>query len=201
MSTSQKTWVLRRWLHCKFCSTLSNATNLYRRLNNPAYISVALMGLERVYSLHVLLWKAHCRMPCITECLPFFYFIPTIDVPTTPWSSVCYVPAWVIYSPKGTWLVSYIRHRSAYVTTVVSYSTKTADTSGIFSTWEGGGSGGTAVAQMVEALRYKPEGQGFDSRRGHCGLLSTQPLRRADNLGTFMCRLSINSGSLNFLEP
>jgi hypothetical protein len=28
-------------------------------------------------------------------------------------------------------------------------------------------SGGTAVAQMVGALRYKPEGRGFDSRRGH----------------------------------
>ena len=31
-------------------------------------------------------------------------------------------------------------------------------------------SGGNVVAQMVEALRYKPEGRGFDSRRGHCGL-------------------------------
>jgi hypothetical protein len=25
-----------------------------------------------------------------------------------------------------------------------------------------------AVAQLVEALRYKPEGRGFDSRWGHC---------------------------------
>ena len=24
------------------------------------------------------------------------------------------------------------------------------------------------VAQLVEALRYKPEGRGFDSRWGHC---------------------------------
>jgi len=31
-------------------------------------------------------------------------------------------------------------------------------------------SGGNAMAQMVEALRYKPEGRGFDSRRGHFGL-------------------------------
>jgi hypothetical protein len=27
--------------------------------------------------------------------------------------------------------------------------------------------GGYAVAQLVEALRYKPEGRGFDSRRSH----------------------------------
>jgi hypothetical protein len=27
--------------------------------------------------------------------------------------------------------------------------------------------GGHAVAQLVEALRYKPEGRGFDSRGGH----------------------------------
>jgi hypothetical protein len=31
-------------------------------------------------------------------------------------------------------------------------------------------SDGTAVAQMVEVLRYKPEGRGFDSRRCHGGL-------------------------------
>jgi len=31
-------------------------------------------------------------------------------------------------------------------------------------------SGGTAVARMVEALRYKLEGRGFDSRRDHGGL-------------------------------
>ena len=28
-------------------------------------------------------------------------------------------------------------------------------------------SGGYAVAQLVEALRYKPEGRGFDSRWSH----------------------------------
>jgi len=27
---------------------------------------------------------------------------------------------------------------------------------------------GHAVAQLVEALRYKPEGRGFDSRWCHC---------------------------------
>jgi hypothetical protein len=32
-----------------------------------------------------------------------------------------------------------------------------------------------AVAQMVEALRYKPEGCGFDSRP-HMALVSTKPL-------------------------
>jgi hypothetical protein len=30
----------------------------------------------------------------------------------------------------------------------------------------GGGGGVYAVAQMVEALRYKPEGRGLDFRRG-----------------------------------
>jgi len=28
----------------------------------------------------------------------------------------------------------------------------------------GGGGGGHAVAHLVDALRYKPEGRGFDSR-------------------------------------
>jgi hypothetical protein len=77
------------------------------------------------------------------------------------------------------------------------------------------------------ALRYKPEGRGFDSRCGHwdrlqssgsiMALALTQPLtemstispwggvrrlvRTADNLTTFMCRLSRNSGSLNLLTP
>ena len=30
--------------------------------------------------------------------------------------------------------------------------------------------GGSTVAQMVEALRYKPEGRGFYSRRRSCNL-------------------------------
>jgi hypothetical protein len=34
---------------------------------------------------------------------------------------------------------------------------------------------GRAVAQLVEALRYKPEGRGFDSSRT-MALASTQPL-------------------------
>jgi len=46
-------------------------------------------------------------------------------------------------------------------------------------------SAGYVVAQLVEALRYKPEGRGFDSQLGHCfnlsghimALGSTQPLR------------------------
>jgi len=43
--------------------------------------------------------------------------------------------------------------------------------------WWGVG-GGYAVAQLVEALRYKPEGRGFDSRWCHWNfsLGSTQPL-------------------------
>jgi len=36
------------------------------------------------------------------------------------------------------------------------------------------------VAQLVEALRYKAKGRGFDSRR---------PVYRADKLITFMCQL------------
>jgi hypothetical protein len=88
--------------------------------------------------------------------------------------------------------------------------------SGIFSSsWCNTGARGGAV---VEALRYNPEGRGFDSRWCHwnfswdntsgrtMGLRSTQPLtemntrniswgprrpvRRTDNLATFMCRLS-----------
>ena len=35
---------------------------------------------------------------------------------------------------------------------------------------------GYAVAQLVEALRYKPEGCGFDSRWGHCNFSVTQSL-------------------------
>jgi hypothetical protein len=69
---------------------------------------------------------------------------------------------------------------------------------------------GYAVAHLFEALRYKPESQGFDSRWCNWNLCSrtmavgsTQPLtemstwgikaagRRADNnLTTFVCRLS-----------
>jgi hypothetical protein len=59
------------------------------------------------------------------------------------------------------------------------------------------------VTQLVEALRYKPEDRGFDSRwcqrnffLGTMALVLIQlltemrPVRRADNLTTFMCRLS-----------
>jgi hypothetical protein len=87
-----------------------------------------------------------------------------------------------------------------------------------------------AIAHEVEALRYKLEGRGFDFQWSQCecfialilpaalwswdrlclqqkwvpGIFSgwqRQPVRRADNLATFMCRLSRNSGSLNLLEP
>jgi hypothetical protein len=82
------------------------------------------------------------------------------------------------------------------------------------------------VAQLVEALRYKPEGHGLDLRWYHwifhlhnpygrtMALGSTQPLTvmstrnvfwgqrrpvlRADNLTTFMCRLSWNLGAWTF---
>ena len=78
---------------------------------------------------------------------------------------------------------------------------------------------GHAVAQLVEAQSYKSEGHVFDSRWWHwrnpsghtMALGSTQPLtemstrnifwgsrrqvRRADNLTTFMCRLSWNLGA------
>jgi hypothetical protein len=33
--------------------------------------------------------------------------------------------------------------------------------------------GGRAVAQLVKALRYKPEGRGFDSRWFHCNFSLT----------------------------
>jgi hypothetical protein len=37
--------------------------------------------------------------------------------------------------------------------------------------------GGHAVAQLVEALRHKPEGHGFDSRWCHWNFLLTQSFR------------------------
>ena len=75
-------------------------------------------------------------------------------------------------------------------------------------TWTQGS--GHAVAQLVEALRYKPEGRGFDSRWYNLSdrtmaLGLTQPLiemstrniswggvgvKATDNLTTFMCRQS-----------
>jgi hypothetical protein len=83
---------------------------------------------------------------------------------------------------------------------------------------------------LLEALRYKPECGGFDSQWGHWNFSLTQsfrphycagvnstsntkeyqeyllagkgrPMLRADNLTTFMCVLSRNSGSLNLLDP
>jgi hypothetical protein len=36
---------------------------------------------------------------------------------------------------------------------------------------------GRAAAQLVEALRYKPEGLGFDSPWGHSGISLTQSSR------------------------
>jgi hypothetical protein len=88
--------------------------------------------------------------------------------------------------------------------------------------WTGSVTGGHAMAQSVEALRYKPKGRGFDSNgvirifhwhnpSGHTmALVLTQhltemstrniswrverPVRRADNLTTFICRLSWNLG-------
>jgi hypothetical protein len=46
-----------------------------------------------------------------------------------------------------------------------------------------------AVAQLVESLRCKPKGRGFD--------FNTWPVREAENLATFMCRdrLEILGGS------
>lgn len=32
---------------------------------------------------------------------------------------------------------------------------------------------GKAVAQLIEGLRYTPEGRGFDSRWGHCDFTLT----------------------------
>jgi hypothetical protein len=80
-----------------------------------------------------------------------------------------------------------------------------------------------AVAQMVEALRYKPEGRSFDSRRSHWTFSSTWSFRPhyspevesasnripwglkttdwVDNLTTSMCRLSWNLGTSNSWNP
>jgi len=80
---------------------------------------------------------------------------------------------------------------------------------------------GHAVAHLVEALRYKPEGHGFDYRCCHSGrtmaLASTQPLaamstrsifwwvKAAGAYGWLPCHRHVpiveESGSLNLLEP
>jgi hypothetical protein len=83
---------------------------------------------------------------------------------------------------------------------------------------------GHAVAQLVETLRYKPEGRGFGSRWCHWdfSLTSFRPhygpgvdsasnrneyqvyflgVRKAYNLTTFMCQLSWNLGASNFWNP
>ena len=58
------------------------------------------------------------------------------------------------------------------------------------------------MAQLVEALRYKPEGRGFDSRWpwGWPGIFpwggGRRPVRKADNLAIFIRRLSWNLGAL-----
>jgi hypothetical protein len=49
---------------------------------------------------------------------------------------------------------------------------------------------GSAVAQLVEALRYKPERRGFDSRWCHWNFSLT-----------FMCRLSRNLGASTSWNP
>jgi len=77
------------------------------------------------------------------------------------------------------------------------------------------------VARLVEALRYKLEGRGFDSRWLHWDLLLAalcpcdqltemitrfiswglkRPVCRAENFTTFMRRLSKNSWILNLQE-
>jgi len=86
------------------------------------------------------------------------------------------------------------------------------------------------VAQLVEALRYKPESRGFDSRWRQCNFSLTfsfrphygpgvdsasnrneyqeyfqgdkrRPVRRADNSTTFMCRFSWNLGVSTSWKP
>jgi len=72
---------------------------------------------------------------------------------------------------------------------------------------------GHVVVRLIEALRYKPEGRGFDS----CCVIdinlpslgSTQTVtdmsikakRMADNFTTFMCRLSRNLGATASWNP
>jgi hypothetical protein len=70
---------------------------------------------------------------------------------------------------------------------------------------------GHAVAQLIEALSYKPEGRGFDS----CCVIDTslpslgwtQPITDmstnagADNLTNFVCRVSRNLGATTSWNP
>jgi len=97
-----------------------------------------------------------------------FELISTIDVRTTPWSSVYFVPVWMTGSPTGTSFVSYVslRHNGCVSSLRKQLTLLVYFLRGRVAPM----SGGNAMAQMVEALRYKPEGRGFDSRRGHFGL-------------------------------
>jgi hypothetical protein len=78
---------------------------------------------------------------------------------------------------------------------------------------------GHAVAQLVEALRHKSEGRGFDSRWCHCNFSLTYSFRphygpgvdsgiyhggkggRCVGLITFMCRMSWNLGASTSWNP
>jgi hypothetical protein len=50
----------------------------------------------------------------------------------------------------------------------------------IFYTYATSDGGTLLVAQLVEALRYKPEGRGFDSRRCHWNFFIDNPSGRTD---------------------
>jgi hypothetical protein len=56
---------------------------------------------------------------------------------------------------------------------------------------------GHAVAQFVEALRYKAEGHGFDFRRGHWDFSFTYSFRLHYGSGIdSACKINENQGSL-----
>ena len=59
---------------------------------------------------------------------------------------------------------------------------------------------GHAVAQLVEALRYKSEGRGFDSRWCHWIFFIDNPSGRTMALGSTQSLTEISTGNVSGVE-
>jgi len=87
-------------------------------------------------------------------------------LPTQPYL-LCVLPIWFIHTQQYLATIGY--HKTPhYAIPFISFRFWSKCSSSHISTWHISIFGGTLlVAQLVEALRYKPEGRGFDSRRCH----------------------------------